>query len=119
MNFRNLAENLIITIVVALLGGYIGYTASLKSNKQSIELLTPTLLEAIKKETIKNEITHDIDLKIDKVKKSDSINININQKPTTEQKPINILKDTICIPNGYTLIKIENLTRRQRKRLEK
>lgn len=120
MNFKNTAENLAIVIISASLGAYIGYTASIKSNKQSIELLTPTLVEAIKKETIKNEINHDIDLKIDKVKKSDSIKINITQIPTTEQKPTNVItskKDSVCIPKGYTLIKIENLTRRQRKRL--
>lgn len=124
MNFRNLAENLIIVIVSASVGGFIGYSASINSNKQSIELLTPTIKEAILKVTtsVKNEITHDIDLTIEKVKKSDSLSINIIQTPETEQTPVNQItpkgpeknacpKNSICIP-------IKNLTRRQKKRLD-
>ena len=124
MNFRNLAENLIIVIVSASVGGFIGYSASINSNKQSIELLTPTIKEAILKVTnsVKNEITHDIDLTIEKVKKSDSLSINIIQTPATKQSPVNQItpqepvqnacpENSICIP-------IKNLTRRQKKRLD-
>lgn len=90
-NYKNLAENLIIIIVVGLLGGTIGYTASTKSNKQVIEQLTPTIQRAIDKETIKNEILNEIEVKVDKIKKSDSINININQIPDNNQKPKNVI----------------------------
>lgn len=89
MNFKNLAENLIIVIVATIVGGVVGYNASILSNKQTITLLIPTIEQAIDKETIKNEILHKVDVKIDKIKKSDSINININQKPTTTQNPVN------------------------------
>ena len=111
MNFKNLAENLIIVIVSALLGGVIGYTASLKANKQVVQQLTPTIEKAIDKETIKNEIKNEI--KIDKIKKSDSLRIVLD--PTNNQKPINTIvqkcdSGSICIP-------IQNLTRRQKKRL--
>lgn len=100
MNFKNLAENLIIVIVAFSAGGYIGYKASIESNRMSIELLTPTITEAIKKETtnIKNEITNDIDVKIHKVKKSDSLKINIVQDPNNDLKPkikVESKKDTI------------------------
>ena len=100
MNFKNLAENLIIVIVSALLGAAIGYYASTESNRTTIELLTPTIREAIARETtsIKNEITHDIQVRIDKLKKSDSLNININQNPETKQTPTNkitVKRDTV------------------------
>ena len=103
MKLGNLSENLIITIVVGLLCGSIGYFASTFSNKQTIELLTPTIKEALARETtkIENKITHDIKVEIDKLKKSDSLNININQNPQTEQKPknkITIKKDSAAPP---------------------
>ena len=62
MNFKNLAENLIIAIVVSLIGGFVGYTASLKTNKQAIELLRPVIEQAIIKETtsISNEFRTEI-----------------------------------------------------------
>ena len=111
MNFKNLAENLIIVILSALVGGHIGYTASFKANKQVVEQLRPTIEKAIDKETIKNEIKNEIN--IDKIKKSDSLHIILD--PTNNQKPTNtIIKKcedgNICIP-------IINLTRRQKKRL--
>lgn len=89
MNFKNLAENLTIVIISAILGSVIGYSASTLSNRQTIELLTPTIKDAIAKETttIKNEITHDIEVKIDKIKNSDSLNLNIKQNPVATQKP--------------------------------
>lgn len=122
MNFKNLAENLIIVIVSVSIGGYVGYTASINSNKQSIELLSPTIVEAIKRETtsIKNEITHDISVNVDKIKKSDSLNINLNQTPINNQKPDNKIEQiSNNCDQGYICIKIENLTRKQRKRLLK
>lgn len=62
MNFKNLAENLIITIVVALVSGFIGYWSSIKTNTTTIELLRPTIEEAIRKETthISNEFKTEI-----------------------------------------------------------
>jgi len=123
MNFKNLAENLIIVIFSALVGGFIGYAASTQANKQSIELLTPTIVEAIKKETtsIKNEITHDIKISNNKFKKNDSLNIIITQKPNTVQKPVNQIqqKEIAGCAKDEVCIKIVNLTRRQRKRLGK
>ncbi|WP_435263446.1 hypothetical protein [Tenacibaculum sp. nBUS_03] len=93
MNWKNTAENLGIVIVSALLGAGIGYFASTYSNKQSIELFTPTLLEAIKKETVKNEIDNKIS--IGKIKKSDSINIVLS--PQNNQEPINNIAKSNCV----------------------
>ena len=102
-NFKNLAENLIIVIVVGVLCGGIGYTTgyngSTNANKQVIEQLIPTIQKAIDKETIKNENKNEIDLKIEKIKKSDSLKINIVQDPVNDQKLTNILiKKTDSIP---------------------
>ena len=100
-NYKNLAENLIIIIVVGALCGSIGYKAgyngSTKANKQVLEQLTPTIREAILKETTK--IENKIDLKIDKIKKSDSIQINVNQQPKNnlEQQKIEVVKDTVPV----------------------
>lgn len=109
MDYKNLAENLIIVILSALVGGVIGYYASTMANEKVIEQLKPTIQSAIDKETIKNEIKNEI--QIDKIKKSDSIKIVM--EPSNNQKPVNVIvagKDSICLP-------IENLTRRQKKRL--
>ena len=117
INFKNIAENLGIVIMTALVTSYITYKATISSalevNKQSIEGLRPALVEAIKKET--TAIKNDISVQVDKIKKSDSLNINIRQIP--ENKLNQTLKSEGSIPKGYALIKIENLTNRQRKRL--
>lgn len=112
MNFKNLSENLIYIIVAFIIGGVVGFTASIKSNKQTIELLRPTIVEAIKKET--TAIHNKIDVKIDKVKKSDSLNINVNQTPNSK---ILQSKKSDCAKEGEIIMKIENLTRRQKRRL--
>lgn len=117
MNWKNITVSLVIMIAAGLLSAFITYKATINSaletNKQSIEALTPSLLEAIKKET--TAIKNDIKVQVDKIKKSDSININIKQVPDNQIHQI--FKEVNCIPNGYTLIKKENLTRKQRKRL--
>lgn len=108
-NFKNLAENLIIVIVVSLVSGYLGYQSARSANSAVVVQLSPLIKQAIDKETIKNEIKNEI--KIDKIKKSDSIKITFS--PHNDQKPTNIViskTDSICLP-------IENLTRRQKKRL--
>ena len=116
-NFKNLAENLIIVVIVGLLGGTIGYTASTRANKQVVQQLIPTIEKAIDKETIKNEIKNEIDIKVDKIKKSDSINVNINQTPDNNQKPTNTFsKSEACI---IGLKDYNKLTNSQKKRLDK
>lgn len=113
MNFRNLAENLIIVIVSASVGGFIGYTASTKANQQVVSQLTPTIERAIDKETIKNEIKNEI--QIDKIKKSDSIRIVMD--PHNRQDPTNIIVRDTC--NGVDLSKLsESQLRRLRRWLE-
>jgi septum formation topological specificity factor MinE len=117
IDFKNLAENLLIAIVVAAVASTLTYYAVSKTaskiSEQTIQGLRPALIEAIKKET--TAIKNDIKVQVDKIKKSDSLNININQIPENELNQT--LKKEKLIPDGYILIKKENLTRRQKKRL--
>jgi hypothetical protein len=95
VNFKNLAENLIIIIVTNILTAFIVYKVTVKTNIKAIEAFSPTIEKAIDKETIKNEIKNEI--QIDKIKKSDSLVIKMD--PTNNQKPVNIIAgETDCIP---------------------
>lgn len=108
MNWRLFALGLIIAVVSSSAGGYVGHLITLKTNKSNLEQMTPTLNKAIEKAT--NEITNEI--KIDKIKKSDSIRIIMD--PTNKQKLIlqkGCGQDSICIA-------IKNLTGRQKRRLK-
>ncbi|WP_233860998.1 hypothetical protein [Tenacibaculum piscium] len=79
MNFKNLAENLIIVIVSALIGGSIGYVASTSANKQTIELLRPSIEEAIRKET--TSITNEFKTEIKKLKNKGTGNVVLEIEP--------------------------------------
>jgi len=72
MNFKNLAENLIIIIIVGILGAYIGYTASTKANKQVLEAFMPLIQEEFKKETTKIENSFKTEIKKLKTKKGET-----------------------------------------------
>lgn len=89
MNFKNLAENLIIVIVAAFVGGTIGYYASTNANKQTVELLRPTIEEAIRKET--NQISNTFKTEIKKLKTKNGQS-QIEIKPVLENE---IDQDTI------------------------
>ncbi len=79
MNFKNVTENLIITIVVALVSGTIGYWASVASNTITIELLRPTIEEAIRKET--TTISNEFKTEIKKLKAKQDANVIIETTP--------------------------------------
>lgn len=103
INWKNTAENLIIIIATLFVGAFIGYKASTLTNEKVLEQLIPTIERAIDKETIKNEIKNEIDIDIDKIKKSDSLKIHINQIPENKQKPTNVIvqtKDSVVKKKG-------------------
>lgn len=100
----NLAENLIIVIVVGLLGGVIGYTAATKSHKVTLEQVQPTLEKAIAKAT--NEITNKIE--VPKIKKSQGVELILT--PQNEQIAV---RDT-CI--GIDWDKLSSGQKRKLKR---
>ena len=124
MDFKNTAENLVIVLAVMITTAFVTYKVTLSSaiavSTNTANSFMGTIEKAIDKETIKNEITNDISLKVNKIKKSDSINVNIVQRPINEQKPLNILEtepEQKACPEGSICIPIKNLTRRQKKRL--
>lgn len=93
MDFKNLSENLIIVLFSTLLGAGIGYFASTYSNKQTIQLLKPTIEEAIKKET--TSIFNEYKTEIGKVKTNKGV-IKIDPTATLKNEvAISKPKDTI------------------------
>lgn len=97
-NYKNLAENLILFIVTNTLTAIIVYNTCSKTNINTseaiIKKLIPTIEKAIDKETIANDIVNKIEVKVDKIKKSDSLHINVNQEPNNNQKPKNAIIKT-------------------------
>lgn len=91
INWKNTAENLGLVLVGVVFGAILGYKISIKTAEVLLEQQKSLIERAIDKETIKNEITNEIKIEIDKIKKSDSINININQTPDNKQDPTNII----------------------------
>lgn len=108
MNWKNFTIGLLIAIVSNATGGYVGHLITLRTNKSNLEQMKPTLDKAIEKAT--NQITNEI--KIDKIKKSDSISIIMdpNSKLNIETKNM-CGTDSICMA-------IKHLTKRQKKRLK-
>ena len=111
MNWKLFALALIVFVTGSLTGAFIYRNGFSKGHNDVLAALKPTIHKAIDKETIKNEIKNEI--QIDKIKKSDSIKIILD--PINNQKPVNVIS-TGC-PNSSICMPIENLTRRQRKRL--
>ncbi len=81
MNFKNLSENLKIVIVATSVGAVLGYLASTQANKQAIELLRPTIEQAIRKET--TSITNEFKTEIKKLKNKKGV-LDFNVKPILE-----------------------------------
>jgi len=77
INWKNTSENLIISIIVFFAGGLVGYFASIASNKSTIKLLTPTIKEAILKETTKIENRYNTEIKKQKAKGGSKIDLQI------------------------------------------
>ena len=98
INWKNTAENLGLVLIGIISGTIIGHVITKKTADSLIIELKPTIEKAIDKETIANTINNAIDLKIDKIKKSDTLEININQTPENDLKPSNVLlKKDNCV----------------------
>lgn len=100
-----------------VLGIFIGNNiATNNSTKATKTVLRESgVSEKVNTETIKNDIKNDIELNIDKLKKTDSLNININQDPKNDQKPSNTINKTAC-GEGKICIDINDLTRKQKRK---
>jgi len=91
INWKDAAQNLLIALICVSFGAVGGYKMARNAQNAVVEQLIPTIEKAIDKESISNTINNAIDLKIDKIKKSDSLNINITQVPDNKQEPTNII----------------------------
>ena len=91
INFKNAFENALWLVLGALLGAFITYKVLIGTTDNIIEQMIPAIEKAIDKETIRNDILNKIEIKDNKFKKNDSLNININQEPVNNQKPENII----------------------------
>lgn len=78
VNFRNLAENLIIVIVTTIAVGYTVNKTTIKSMETALETQKQAIIESIKKETTK--IEHNLNNTFEKksFKKGEDINIVID-----------------------------------------
>lgn len=110
IDWKNALENIIL-IAVVFLG--LGVYTSL--------VLKPIVVEAIRTENtkIENNIKTDIN---NKFKKIDELNANLplNITPNNTQTQSEVTdtnKNDFKVPNGFVLIEIKHLTRRQKKRL--
>lgn len=93
INWKNTAENLALVVVGIVVGTIIGHVITKITSESITELLKPTIEKAIDKETISNTISNAIDLKIDKIKKSDTLQINVNQEPMNDMEPKNAINN--------------------------
>lgn len=84
INFKNVTENLVYIIATNVVTAFLVYNVSVKANLQAIHAFAPTLDKAIAKHT--TAITNAIEIKDNKFKKNDSLNIIIDQKPISQIK---------------------------------
>jgi hypothetical protein len=112
VNWKIFSLALILFVTGSLTGAFLHHWGFSNGHGDAVAALKPTIDKAIDKETIKNEIKNEI--QIDKIKKSDSIKIILD--PKNNQEPINVISKD-C-PEGSVCMPLENLTRRQKRRLK-
>ena len=129
---KNIIENLIITIAVMITTAVITYkatiNASIRTNQATNKALVPALIKGIEKHSsnTENNTSNNLDIGKIKNKKNDSLQITFNntQKPLLKQ--VNDVETPVTTVKPYkegdvvgnlVLIRIEHLTRKQRKRL--
>lgn len=117
MNWKNVAENLALVLVGVGFGAFMGHRITKVTSEGLTELMQPTIEKAIDKETISNTISNAIDLKIDKIKKSDTLVIDVNQQPANDQKPTNTFNKNCDCKVSNTQFK--QLTDGQQRRLSR
>jgi hypothetical protein len=96
MNIKNALENLAIAVVVFLVGAFVGHKVTKVTSESVVEILKPTIDKAINKETVTNSIYNAIDNNFEKIKKSDSLKIIIDQQPYNDNKPTTTVKKEDC-----------------------
>ena len=82
INWKNIAENLILTLISVIVGVFIGYIISINVANTIVEQQKSTIEMAIKKET--TSITNQVTTEIRKLKATKSEPINIVIDPATK-----------------------------------
>ncbi len=93
MNLKNTIENLILSIIIFIVGGLVGYKLSLNAVERTLDYQKDVIVEAIRKET--TAINNNVTTTFDKIKSKKSEPINIIIDPTTNSVISN--KDTTQI----------------------
>ncbi|TSE02598.1 hypothetical protein FOF46_30715, partial [Aquimarina algiphila] len=79
INYKNLAENLMITIVVMISAMYGGYLVSISAAERMLDNQKSIIVESIRKET--TSITNEFKTEIKKLKVKKDGNVDLNIDP--------------------------------------
>ncbi len=117
VNWKNSFENILYLITGALLAFFVCYKTMRATTDDVLAAITPTIEKAIDKETIANDIVNKIEVQVDKIKKSDTLQININQEPLNDQHPNNtIVKTDSC---AISISDYNKLSKSQKNRINR
>lgn len=94
MNFKNVAENLVIVLIGIVFGSVLTFYMITQSNKALGKQLTPIIQQAIAKET--TAITNEFITEIKKLKSKNGGNVELIITPDIDNKAqTNITKDSL------------------------
>ncbi len=93
INWKNIAENLILTLISVIVGVSIGYIVAINAANIIVEQQKSTIELAIKKQT--TSITNQVKTEIRKVKSTKADPITIVIDPSTKNKLIQQHKDSV------------------------
>lgn len=100
INLKNTLENIGYMAVAFLIGSFVGHKTTKVTSEAVVEILKPTIDKAIDKDTVENSIYNAINNNFEKIKKSDSLKIVIEQDPYNDNNPTtNVVKKEDCVVN--------------------
>nr|WP_299385605.1 hypothetical protein [Allomuricauda sp.] len=103
-------------LTILAIGFVIGFGTGAKTGHKVTWLTTAKTLEKtgvaekVNKPTVTNDISNEIN--IEKIKKSDTLNIVLD--PTNNQKPVNIISDKECLKEVMSALSVSRQKRLQR-----
>ncbi|MBL87198.1 MAG: hypothetical protein CMO82_11130 [Winogradskyella sp.] len=117
VNWKNLTENLIITVIIFIVGAFVGHKVTKITSESVVEILKPTIDKAIDKDTVENSIYNAINNNFEKIKKSDSLTITIDQQPANDNRPTTTVnKAEDCVVNQSQFDALSDGEKRRLKR---
>ncbi|TSE02430.1 hypothetical protein [Aquimarina algiphila] len=93
INYKNLAENLMITIVVMISAMYGGYLVSISAAERMLDNQKSIIVESIRKET--TSITNEFKTEIKKLKVKKDGNVDLNIDPVLDNDATTIKVDSL------------------------